>query len=300
MVRILAFICVLFFSLEVFSQDTLPDFKATTRGNNRVIISWANQYPLVKQISIQRSLDSSRNYKTILTVPDPTIPQNGFVDTKAQHPFMFYRLFIVLDSGKYVFSKPRRAVLDTSTVSSPENRATQAVNGNKQVVASDLTKDELKELQDKLEKAKVPIKEEPAKFFMVMRRDTLLTPLAEKQFKAFRDSLVNKTRDTMVFVSVDTILIKPFVPKVIYKPSQYIFTEKDGNVAIVLPRASQLKYSIKFFEDNLEPLFEIKQVKETHLTLDKANFLHAGWFRFELYEDGALKEKHRFYIPKDF
>jgi len=34
--------------------------------------------------------------------------------------------------------------------------------------------------------------------------------------------------------------------------------------------------------------------------LDKANFLHAGWFRFELYENGQLKEKHRFYIPKDF
>ena len=43
-----------------------------------------------------------------------------------------------------------------------------------------------------------------------------------------------------------------------------------------------------------------KTVKESYITLDKANFLHAGWFWFELYEEGKLKEKHRFYIPKDF
>jgi len=36
------------------------------------------------------------------------------------------------------------------------------------------------------------------------------------------------------------------------------------------------------------------------LTLDKSNFIHAGWFKFELYEDGQLKEKNKLLIPKDF
>jgi hypothetical protein len=41
-------------------------------------------------------------------------------------------------------------------------------------------------------------------------------------------------------------------------------------------------------------------VKEVQLVLDKADFIHAGWFSFDLFEDGKLKEKNRFYIPKEF
>ena len=88
-------------SLQSWAQKVLPDFSVTTRGNGKAIISWNNAYPVVTQISIQRSYDSLRNYKTLLTVPDPHIPQNGFVDSKAPTDYQFYRLFIVLDSGKY-------------------------------------------------------------------------------------------------------------------------------------------------------------------------------------------------------
>lgn len=300
MVRFKVFLILLLFSsVASVAQDTLPNFSATTRGNKRVIIGWTNPFPVVKQISIQRSLDSLRNYKTILTVPDPTVLQNGFVDTKAQTDFMFYRLFIVLDSGKYVFSKPRRPVLDKSTGPEGGVRPGGPVNGSRQVVVSpDMSRQEVDQLKEKLgDAAAAPSVE---KSFTVMRRDSVIRSLTEKQFQPFRDSIVRRTKDTLVFLSVDTIQVKVFVPKVIYKPSTYVFTEADGNVAIVLPRALQRKYSVLFFEDNNDPLFEIKQVKETHLSLDKANFLHAGWFRFELYEDGKLLEKHRFYIPRDF
>jgi hypothetical protein len=133
-----------------------------------------------------------------------------------------------------------------------------------------------------------------------MRRDTLLTQVREKDFRRFRDSVVNKTKDTISFASVDTIVIKPFVPKEVYKPSRYVYTEKDGNVSIALPDAGSKKYSLKFFDMEENPLFEIKEIKESPLVLDKVNFLHAGWYKFELYEDGKLKEKHRFFIPRDF
>jgi hypothetical protein len=79
-----------------------------------------------------------------------------------------------------------------------------------------------------------------------------------------------------------------------------VYTEKDGNVAITLPEAGAKKYSVKFFDEEENALFEIKEVKESSVILDKTNFLRSGWFRFELYEDGKLKEKHRFFIPKDF
>lgn len=82
-------------------------------------------------------------------------------------------------------------------------------------------------------------------------------------------------------------------------PSKLVYTGKENNVIISLPDADKKKYSIKFFEQDGTPLFEIKKVSEPYLTLDKVNFMHAGLFNFEVYADGLLVEKHKFYIPKD-
>ncbi|KAA9037639.1 hypothetical protein FW778_16220 [Ginsengibacter hankyongi] len=82
-------------------------------------------------------------------------------------------------------------------------------------------------------------------------------------------------------------------------PSKLVYTGKENNVIISLPDANKKKYSIKFFENDGTPIFEIKKITEPYLTLDKVNFIHAGLFNFELYADGALVERHKFYIPKD-
>lgn len=303
MVRLCAFVLSVLVMNRAVAQQPLPEFSVTTRGNNKILVSWVNQYPKVSQISIQRSLDSTRNFKTILTVPDPNIPQNGFVDTKAPSQFMFYRLFILLDSGKYVFSKSSRPQFDSSKqiVQTP----TKPFVPNKQVQISEnlneKDKQDLKETLQGIQKDEKPVEEaKPEKLFTIKKRDTILFTVTESTFKAFRDSVVYKTKDTLVFKNVDTILIKPFVPKEVYKPSVYVFTAKDGNISIILPDAMVKSYSIKFFEEDNSPLFEVKQVKEASLVLDKANFLHGGWFKFELYEDGKLKEKNKFFIPKDF
>ena len=76
MKRIL-FISFTLLALTAQAQKVLPDFSATTRGSGKTIISWTNAYPVVNQISIQRSFDSLRNYKTILTVPDPHVLKMG-------------------------------------------------------------------------------------------------------------------------------------------------------------------------------------------------------------------------------
>jgi hypothetical protein len=82
-------------------------------------------------------------------------------------------------------------------------------------------------------------------------------------------------------------------------PSKLVYTGKENNVIISLPDVDKKKYSIKFFESDGTPLFEIKKITEPYLTLDKVNFVHAGLFNFEVYADGSLIEKHKFYIPKD-
>ncbi len=85
-----------------------------------------------------------------------------------------------------------------------------------------------------------------------------------------------------------------------FVPSFYVYTQKNGYVFINLPDAERQKYHLKFYEDDGSFIFEIKGIKETALTLDKANFYHGGWFRFELFKDDKLVEKHKFYLPKDF
>src|SRR5450755_1944015 len=93
----------------VKAQDTLPGFSASLKPNGKVLISWRNTYPAINQISIQRSSDSLRNFTTLVSVPDPRIPENGFVDSKATGTKMYYRIFILFPNSKYLFTRSRRA-----------------------------------------------------------------------------------------------------------------------------------------------------------------------------------------------
>ena len=85
----------------------------------------------------------------------------------------------------------------------------------------------------------------------------------------------------------------------VFVPSKHVYTGKDNNVIISLPDYARNKYSIKFYEDSGNFLFEIKKITEPYLTLDKVNFRHAGLFIFEIYNNRIIIERHKFYIPKD-
>jgi hypothetical protein len=221
------FIIILFFASAAFGQDTLPNFTVTSAGANRNIVGWVNTYGLVKQISIQRSFDSLKNFKTILSVADPNSRQNGYADTKAPNNRVFYRLFVVLGQGQFFFTEAKKPVLDT--------------------------------------------------------------------FKTATNPVIEKIKDTM------SVGVKPGVPKrPDFVPSFYVYTNKDGYLFINLPDAEKKDYHIKFYEDDDSFLFELKNIKEPALTLDKTNFMHAGWFKFELYNDDQLVEKNKFYLAKEF
>ncbi len=229
------------------AQDTLPNFTLRNVGNNRIIIGWANKFTEIRQISIQRSFDSLTGYKTILTVPDPSIPQNGYMDVKATNDHMFYRLYIMLDKGMYLFSVAKRPVRDTS----------KAVAGNPTITYPVIN----------------PVNPVVVKMDGFPGTDSVAVP----------NPTVIKNRPNA------------------FTPSLYVYTYRDGYVRISLPDDEKpKKYSIKFFEDNQNFLFELKDIKEREFKLDKTVFYHAGWFRFELYEDGKLLEKHKFYLEKDF
>ena len=61
-----------------------------------------------------------------------------------------------------------------------------------------------------------------------------------------------------------------------------------------------MKYSVKFYDENSQFLFEIRNIKDNSLIVDKTNFYHAGWFKFELFVNEKLKEKNKFYLEKEF
>jgi hypothetical protein len=305
---------VLLLHLVADAQDTLPSFTLLNKGNNRIIVSWNNPYDkAIHQLSIQRSPDSLKNFKTILTLPDPTVPQNGYADTKANDGRQFYRLYILLDSGKYIFSKSKRPVLDTIRIKAPvkeikpvEQPAYEPPK-TEGVKTSPAEEPKIEEPKPKEPEKKEIIKHEPVKpkeiperIIYIKKRDTLIGQVGERSVRHYKDSVANKTKDTLVYNTADTIIIKPFVPKEIWKASKFVFTEKDGNVKIALPLATEKKYTIKFFDEFSIPVFEIKQIKYSILTLDKSNFIHFGWYKFELYEDGVLKEKNKLFVPKDF
>jgi hypothetical protein len=343
----------LFFSMVLFvliilpyvkAQDTLPAFTASLKSNGKVLISWKNSYPDINQISIQRSSDSIRNFTTLITVPDPRIPENGFVDSKASGTKMYYRIFILFPNSKYMFTKSRRAVKETSDqpelvlkLVSKEKPKKESPPGQQQIqVTPALNPSKLPETKKESEEEKYVIlpkidnsriyymmesgnSKKPSvsttaklknstieveKILFVKKRDSVLLQLAGNQVRRFSDSIVKQTKDTLLFVNADTILIKPYIevfkePKEVYKISTFVFTAKDGNVTIALADFTKKKYMVDFYDSENILVFEIKEVKDAELIIDKTNFGHTGWFRFELYEDGKLKEKNKLLIPRD-
>ncbi|HLZ89431.1 MAG TPA: hypothetical protein VKQ52_19385, partial [Puia sp.] len=208
------------------AQDTLPRFSATARGPGKILISWHNKYRDVSQISIQRSADSLRNFTTLVTVPDPRLPENGATDNKAPHPNFYYRLFIVLDNGKYLFTPSRRphSQSEEPAVVKKEEEAEETI-----ARAADTRMLVISPASEK-SKIRTPttIHNLPelslSNTVFVRKGDTLLGQLSGTRVQAFRDSLLQRTKDTLVFIDGDTLLIKPFVAKEVYRVSPYVFT----------------------------------------------------------------------------
>ena len=103
--------------------------------------------------------------------------------------------------------------------------------------------------------------------------------------------------------SIDNFLPKVKLPKVImvtgFVPSKFIYTNRDNNLVISLPGADQQKFSLKFYDDKGSQVLEIKKITETYLLMEKVNFMHSGWFYYELFNDGVFLERYKFYIGKD-
>jgi hypothetical protein len=264
---------IAFVPLLVVAQDSLPAFSVVNKGNNRIIISWNNKYKQLKQISIQRSPDSLSNFKTLFTVADPNLPQNGYLDTKAPSDKMFYRLYILVDGANFIFSKAKR----------PTNDSIRAALAADTAVKSITDSSYLKVVQ-KIITQNLPDSALTSEELIILRkyRNTKQDLIADSLKAKIDVAIRNKTKPELVI------------------PMYRVIAGKDGIVRVSLKDFETKKFSIRFYEDDDSFLFEIKNIKEASFMLDKSNFYHSGWFKSELYENEKLVEKNRFFIPKDF
>jgi len=216
---------------QEYVPPVLPDFSASIK-TGKIQLDWISGFPQVKEIGIQRSLDSVLNFNTIGYASYPTQTRNAYLDNKPLPGNNYYRLFILFNNGRFIYSKTVLALSDST------------IRADQKLQYADI-KDAARGLRGREQENKEP-------------------------------------------------------ERALWHPSNYIYTTADGNINIKLPEAPQKKYSVKFYEPNGAFLFDIDQVKAPFLILEKAIFLHAGWFNFEIFEDGKLKEKWNLFIPLNY
>ncbi len=319
-------VVLIFFTIALKSnaQLALPDFQVAELTESKVRVYWKNSFANCTQITIQKSYDSLKYFKTIFSSLSPELPENAYVDDDYLPQLKnYYRILFVIDDGNYAFTISKtptkgsisRKPLINSKVADPLrlNRLItinepfiSTTDSNKIVTNNFMFKDAVTKKNDKpkihlldsIFIAPLPTK----KMYLVYYRqaDSLYKILDEKSFSKFKDSIIAKTKDTIYAYENDIIVWKKFIPDLIWQPSEYVYTATKGYVAIQIPLYKKHKYKLICYDDKNEEVLKIKHIKSDFLMLEKSNFIKAGWYSFELFEDDKLKEKNKFQLTADF
>jgi hypothetical protein len=260
------------------AQDSLPRLSVKSKSG-KVILAWQNPFHDVVQINIQRSYDSLKNFKTILSVADPSAVTNGYLDSKPPDLRQFYRLYVQQSGGKYFFTNTYRPVPDTARAVAktksgekpPFKQTSPTPPGGKQQTEASVV---------------ISGEDEPVIEYGNPKK-------IEKNANGKKK--LSNTRQ----VGIDTSKADAPALHEIAVPSVFVHTNNQGHVVIALPPEKTNMYTLKFFREDGTPLFTMNKIRESQLTIDKTNFVRAGWFKFELYENNQLKEKNKFFIPKE-
>ena len=111
---LLAFFVIL--SNILFAQEKPLPFIQVKNLNNKIVVSWLNDYTKpITALNIQRSYDSLQNYTTIGSVLSPQSRENGFADANFPYNKMYYRVFVSFEGGSYIITAPARPVKENYT-----------------------------------------------------------------------------------------------------------------------------------------------------------------------------------------
>lgn len=269
-------------ALTGMGQETLPEFTASIRSG-RTVISWTNPFEKVVQISVQRSQDSLFGFRTIVTMPDPTLAVNGFMDVSAPDTRQYYRIYVQFPYGRFFQTAVKRPS-ETSGSPAPEGRLSQDVIPQ-------------------------PVEDRPS----LTGQPSVSKPIPElprpEDVKDY-ENIVRRSKGVYVRklpwrhlqpgdpMPPETAELKVILPANLFTPSPFLFTNKEGNVVVAMPQRTAGRFSVHFFLPEGLPLFHFEMTKEPILILDKVNFQRSGWFDFEIRQDGRVKERNRIFIPK--
>ncbi len=247
---IFTFILFVFFCCskidQLHAQDSLPVFDLQER-NGIVIIGWKNPYPELVQLVIQRSYDSVKGFKSIMSMPDPTSVSNGYVDKAINASNQYYRLFYVQPGGRYFFTASAKPKKNTPQPIVEHMQKTNAFEKNKEEEQGMILskRDQTSSLdikRDKLSKVTAPT--------------TLESILPEDIFTP--SALIYSNKEGDLIVALPETPLRKYVLKVYRENGLPVFTMKDIKEPQLLVDRSNFFHSGWFTYD----LYEGTKLKE--------------------------------------
>ena len=256
-------------SIQCFSQEPLPDFTIKKGTQNQKVISWRNNFgDMIIVLNIQRSGDSVRNFRTVYSETAPSLAVNAFTDMKPVPGMDYYRIYYQMKNGSYYFTKAKKVASGFISEGLYSHLNTQHVT-----VKGD-------------EDRTVTI----ADFHRIA--DSVLLSTSDSLFY-FSDSTVNYKK----FNAIAAISPGPAISNSLIPVSNYLFLNPDGNLVIRIPDNKAYDYSMVIYQpDGNTVLYKIGRFPGTEIILSKSSFIRAGFYPYELFEDGKLKERSRFQI----
>jgi hypothetical protein len=305
--RIQRIVLVLFFVLSTITAGytqplLLPDISVNAY-NGKVITKWMHTEKNITAILIQRSYDSTRHFSTIGTVLNPLNTENGYLDPSPPYEWMYYRVMIMYEGGQYIIGPSRRSPRPVKQLpellvtnypiqqphplqpSIPTRDSVETVDSSDRMLTIDITP-----------VADPPIPGEDTVFTGTPKSETtalLLTPTPTSQpLPSVKNSLPTSLPQTSIQIQTPKLIVTSY-------PSQRIFVSKNSQISLSFPQQDLTQYRIVFYRENNEKLFEINQLTDPYITLQKANFQQAGWYYFDIFRGNDLIEKNRMYIAKE-
>lgn len=253
------------FSQESVGQNALPSFSLVERSG-KVIIGWINSNPELRQIIIQRSTDSSKGFRSIISMPDPTAITNGYVDKPIDALSYYYRIFCTMPGGRYFFTEAKKPTKEI-IIETPKqvSKETKAVYKNENAPEG--------QVQTEIQPRQMN---------------------GEKVYAANPSSKIDDPGKLDKTIRKDSVLNQQ-----IYEPSGFIYTNIEGNLIIILPEPLKRHFSLYVYKEDGTPIFNMKNIKESKLLIDRSNFIYSGWFKYELFDGQKLREKNKFFISAE-
>ena len=243
-------------SSPTLAQNALLDFSVKELTKGKIQISWNNPYKDCIQLAVQKSADSSKNFRTIFSAQSPELAASGFVDNKPlQGIKSYYRIFYVLMGGAYYFTN----AIEVEIKQAPVTEKPSITETKKETLLSNLVllknmtaiyikKDlvfslppkEYKRFKDSINKTKDglhrlnehAVEWKPAKpsykqtLIRIYQQENLVAEMDKQQYLRFKDSIKMQTKDTLFAIDEWRIQIHSYV----IPTKQYVFIYRNDTL----------------------------------------------------------------------